>query len=109
MAEKFTYFSKYGTYENCQFMVGLYANGNLGIEIWSDEEGPITKVTVNPDIKIPTDRIAIKNYSENEGMVDFLVEEDLIEPDPVQIIESGFVTIPVHKLTTYGMLYLSLQ
>ena len=103
MNNKFTYKSQYGEYHNCQFMIGYYENGNLGIEIWSDTEGPITKVTVNPDIKIPKDRIAIKNYSENEGIVDWLISEGIIEDTPVQIIPSGWIEIPVHKLTAKGL------
>ena len=70
---EFTYVSPYGNYEECYFQVGKYTNGNTAIEIWNNEDGPITKVTVNPDIKLPNDRIAIKDYSENEGMVDWLI------------------------------------
>lgn len=98
----FTYESKYGIYTNCQFMIGYYRNGNIGVEIWS-EDGPITKVTTNPDISIGNDMIAIKNYSENEGMVDWLKSMDIIEPDPVRIVISGWVEIPIHKLTPNGI------
>ena len=105
----FTFKSKYGTYENCSFSAGYYPNGNIGIEIWSDSEGPITKVTVNPDVKIPADRIAIKNYSENEGMVDWLVSMNIIEKDTSTTIISGWVEIPVHMLTEYGKQMLGLK
>ena len=100
--ENFTYRSKYGVYNNCFFQTGKYQNGNLGIEIWSCEEGPITKVTVNPDVKVPKGCIAVKNYSENEGMVSWLVSEGLIEETPIQIIVSGWVEIPIHRLTDKG-------
>jgi len=83
-------------------MTGHYQNGNIGIEIWSDTEGPITKVTVNPDIIVSSDCIAIKNYSENEGMVDWLISMKVIEETPVKIIGSGFVQIPIHRLTKRG-------
>lgn len=107
--EKFTYRSQYGEYRNCQFMVGYYENNNIGIEIWDDNVGPICKVTVNPDVKLPSDRIAIKNYAENEGMVDWLKSMKIIEPDPVQIIQSGWVEIPVHLLTSKGKEMLVLE
>lgn len=99
---KFTYTGPYESYENCEFSVGRYYNGNLGIEIWSPELGPITKVTVNPDIPLEDDRIAVKSYSENEGMDKFLISLGLIEDNPIKVVRSGFVNIPVHKLTDKG-------
>jgi len=98
----FTYTSRYSEYSNCFFQIGKYANGNLAIEIWSNEEGPITKVTVNPDIYIDHDRIAVKDYSENEGMADWLISENLIEEEPIESITSGFVKIPIYELTPHG-------
>lgn len=109
MKEKFTYRSLYGNYEDCTFVLGYYPNNNIGIEIWSNSEGPITKVTVNPDIELPRDRIAIKDYSENEGMVDWLVSMNIIEPNPVDIIISGWVEIPVHLLTDAGKEIIGLE
>lgn len=105
---KFTYEGKYCRYDDCEFLLGHYSNGNLGIEIWSVDNGPITKVTVNPDIKIPEDRIAIKNYSENEGMVDWLISMSIIEDSPANVIHSGWIDIPVHRLTTHGKKVLGL-
>lgn len=102
MSKEFTYKSKYGEYDHCFFQVGHYQNDNLAIEIWSNEEGPISRVTVNPGIYIDNDRIAIKNYSENEGMVDWLVSEGLIEELPIEHISSGWVKIPIHELTPLG-------
>lgn len=99
----FTYESKYGTYKDSFFQTGHYENGNLAIEIWSNEEGPITRVTVNPDIKIPQTQIAVKDYSENEGMVDWLISQDIIEKNPVKVVESGWVEIPIFNLTLNGI------
>ena len=105
----FTYKSKYGTYKDCQFVIGYYENGNLGIEIRSNTEGAIARVTVNPDIPISIDEIAIKDYSENEGMVDWLLSMNIIEEEPIREIESGWVTIPVHKLTAHGKELLGME
>ena len=98
----FTYKSQFGEYPDCQFQTGRYNNGNLAVEIWSTEEGPITRVTVNPGIKISDAAIAIKNYSENEGMVDWLLSENIIEGDPISEIPSGWVKIPVYQLSAHG-------
>lgn len=99
----FKFEGRYGTYYNCNFEVGRYSNGNIGITIFSNDVGPVTTVTVNPGYTINDDCIAIKNYSENTGMVDWLISKDLIESNPVMITRSGFVEIPVHKLTEKGM------
>lgn len=102
MDKYFDYQSKYAEYKNCYFRVGKYINGNLAVEIWNDTDGPITKVTVNPDIYIPTDRIAIKNYSENSGIVEWLISKGIIEEDSTRVVISHWVSIPVHKLTEKG-------
>lgn len=98
----------YGRYENCYFRAGYYANGNLAIEIINDDYGPVTRVTVNPDITVPYPLIAIKNYSENEGMVEWLVDEGIVEENPIHIVESGWVEIPLHRLTDHGIQLLDL-
>lgn len=98
--KNFTYKSKYGTYENCYFYGSQYQeSGNIALEIWSNEEGPICRVTVHPGIKVPEDCIAIKNYSENEGVVDWMKSMGFIEDAPVRIIKTGWVEIPVYKMT----------
>lgn len=105
----YTYESKYGTYEDCFFQIGRYMNGNLAISIMNETEGPITKVTINPDKRIPDTMIAIKDYSENEGMVNWLISMDIIEHDPVLTIPSGYVDVPVHLLTRTGKEILGLD
>ena len=99
----FTFVSKYGSYENCEFVVDRYrSNGNLAIHIISPMEGPICNVTVNTDIKLSDDMIAVKDYSENEGMVEFLKREGLIDKRPDVLIPSGWVQIPIYHLTERG-------
>lgn len=104
MMYDFTFKDRYGEYHHCEFIVNKYVGtGNLSVEIWSPEEGPITKVTVNTDgVSIPEGYIAVKDYSENEGMVEWLISQDLIIDDVVTFIESGFIHIPVFKLTDKG-------
>lgn len=99
----FNYESKYETYMECEIVKGrYYENNNLCLSLFNYELGPITKITVNTDIKLPDDRIAIKDYSENAGMVDWLVKNNLIEKEPIRHILQGYVEIPVHKLTDYA-------
>ena len=97
----------YGTAYNCQFATGRYGNGNLALEIMGAEgteyEGePIVRVTVNPGCAVADGHIAIKDYSENEGMVEFCKKIGIIEGNPTQVIPSGYVEITVYKLTDSG-------
>lgn len=97
----------FGEKYTCQFAIGEYGNGNLALEIigaeGTDYEGePIVRVTVNPDQIVPEDCIAIKDYSENRGMVDFCREIGIIA-DRVTTIQSGWVQIPVYKLSDSGL------
>lgn len=48
---------------------------------------------------IPPGCVAIKDYTENEGMVDLLIQNGYIEPEPIWHVASGYVQIPVHWLT----------
>jgi hypothetical protein len=88
--------------------LGRYANGNIAImlvahvtqanpdaELFDGE--PILTASINT-IDLPDDRVAIKTYSENEGIVSLLLNANVIEGSPIQQVKSGFVTIPVYKL-----------
>jgi len=104
--DKFTY-NCFGNPHECQFAIGEYGNGNLALEIigaegtkWEGE--PIARVTVNPDQAVPNDCIAIKDYSENEGMVEFCQNLGIIA-ERVTTISSGWVEIPVYKLSDAGL------
>ena len=83
------------------FKTGRYNNGNLALEVWSRAEGPLCVCTVNPGFPLPPTHIAVKNYSENEGMEQALRDLDIIG-EQTGIIPSGFVKIPVFLLTEYG-------
>ena len=99
-------YGKYTKYE-CNFKTARYLNGNLALQIvgakGSELEGePICTASVNPGIEIPPAQIAVKNWSENDGMDDFLSKTGIIG-ELVGKIPSGFVTIPVYALTESGL------
>jgi hypothetical protein len=77
--------------------IGKYPKGNNSIELYDLEDGfPFAKSTVNlPGLE--RDEVAIKNYSENEGMLDFLVDNGIVH-SPHRSERSGFVTVPVCKI-----------
>ena len=102
--DSFRYKGNYCTYHDCHFVTSRYCdNYNLYLGVVSETEGLICTCSVNTTRKLDDDRIAVKNYSENTGMVERLVGLGIIEEKADDYIPSGFVWIPVHKLTASGL------
>lgn len=85
----------------CYLNKGEYPNKRIALELIEIGTGdPIAVATVNiPDQRMDSDEVAIKDYSENEGMLKALVNAQIIKL-PHRYIDQGFVTIPVCKLIT---------
>lgn len=74
-----------------------YSNGGTAIQLVDAEDGmPFAKATIWIE-GLANDEVAIKNYSENAGMLTFLLENGIVE-NPNRTINNGFVNIPVCKL-----------
>lgn len=99
----FTLKTKYAN-NYCFLQVTRYvANGNLCLIAYDDmTEEEVMRLTVNPSVKLTDDEICIKTYSENEGLLECLIEQGLIDPMPERSFASGFVMLPVHRLTEKG-------
>lgn len=74
-----------------------YVNGGTALQLVDADDGsPIATASVwIPGLQ--GDEIAIKDYSENEGMLAALVASGIVT-DPHRFEPSGFVTIPVCRL-----------
>jgi len=59
---------------------GTYANGRQAIRILDAEDGlPVMTATVNvPEVDLEPGEIIIKNYSENEGCLPFLITNGVV-------------------------------
>ncbi len=81
---------------------GRYPNNRPYIILLDKKErNKILNCTVNlPHDEIADDEVAVKNYSENAGMLSFLYENQIISK-PVRFIESGYVVIPICKILKY--------
>lgn len=72
-----------------------------------DEDGELyTRISVNLDgVGKPSAEyrtfpyVAIKNYSENEGITEWLIEKGIINKEPVAVTSSGYVKVPTHRFT----------
>lgn len=102
--DRIKYRSQFGHTYDCRFKATRYAsNGNLAlILVDAETDERILAATVNIAAALPDDRIAVKDYSENKGMADFLKKIGIIQPEPVKVIPSGWVEIPVFELTESG-------
>lgn len=78
-----------------------YCTGNVCIQLYEaeceDEGMPWATATVNLPDKLWPGELAIKDYSENEGILDALVAGGVVE-EPHRYVSSGHVIIPVCKL-----------
>lgn len=94
----------------CFISLGYYnAGSRLAIQLLSDEEDadkgvfygePIAVATVNiPELQLKDNEICIKNYSENEGMIDTLQKAGLIT-EVKREVSTGFVTVHIVEKTS---------
>lgn len=62
---------------------------------------PWLTATVNiPGIKLAEDEVVIKDYSENDGLADLMLEAGYLREDPPpRHVFSGYAFIPVFRLT----------
>lgn len=74
-------------------------NDRWAIELISKEEGiPYAVATVNlPDVELEEDEVIIKNYSENEGILELLEKEGIVKRTG-RSVKTGWVTVPVCKI-----------
>lgn len=83
--------------------IGTYRNGRIAIEyaMIDPNEGhpePACTATINlPDEHLAQDEVIIKDYSENEGLYQCMLEAGVIGPE-LRRVSSGFITAPVCKL-----------
>lgn len=70
---------------NCYLNVSLYpqsANKNIALLLMDMEDNSvISKITVNPEDSFPQTHACIKNYSENEGMLEFVEDNNIVVVD----------------------------
>ena len=80
-------------------IISQYVNGQNAIRLVDQDSHPFMTASVAHDVNIPDDCVIIKNYSENEGIMEALIEAGIIE-NPFCEIPTGFVTLYVAVLIT---------
>ena len=74
-------------------VIGQYTNGQTSIQLNDSDGMAYMTASVAHDVNIDDDCVIIKNYSENEGILEALIE--------AEIIEKPFCEIPVNFVTLY--------
>jgi|TARA_R110000744_G_scaffold33591_2_gene78840 hypothetical protein len=78
-------------------VLNRYVNGQTAIQLLDQDGAPFMMASVAHDVNIDNDCVIIKNYSENEGIMEALIEAGIIEK-PFCEIPTGFVTLYVAEL-----------
>ncbi len=91
----YTISTPYGTYD-VTLKWGYYANGRPALELLHAEDGdPVMVCTVNlPEVHLSEGETIIKDYSENEGCLDFLQKNGIVGPVK-RMVRTGFVQCPI--------------
>lgn len=74
-----------------------YSNGRIAMSI-EDDEGCIADCTVNiPEARLKEGEVIIKDWSENEGMLQTLIDAHVVE-DTGRVFATGFVQANICRL-----------
>lgn len=92
---------RYGLTSEVEVCFSRYVHGGIAIRLVSLTHGPWLMVTMFiPGKVVPMNCVAIKNYAENQGIVDRLIENGVIEPEPItEYLTPSNVMVPIHRLT----------
>ena len=84
----------------CDVQFSRYHDNNLAIILVDIVAGgPVATAPVNIDgVKLASNEVCIKDYSENTGMLMALQAAGIVE-SVVDVVQSGFVDVPVVTLT----------
>lgn len=74
-------------------------NNRTAIELIDVSGEPIATATINmpPEIDLKDDEVVIKNYSENEGILDVLISEGIVERTG-KTVSHGYVSSEICRL-----------
>lgn len=71
------------------------ASGRPSIRVITAElDEPMAAASTNLDIPLGPDEVAIKNWSENEGLLEVLIAHGIVD-SPHRTVPSGYVDVPI--------------
>lgn len=73
-------------------------NKNVAIPLYAEDKNgdirPYKTVTTNLPEKLPPNAVYVKDYGENQGVLDQLIQNNILS-QPVYYVRNGYVDIPV--------------
>lgn len=84
--------------EECTIIMGNYSNGNTAIQVLDEIGMPMATATVNPDVIVDPKVVVIKEYAENKGITEALINGGIIVPGVVSLYQVGFESVSSYRL-----------
>jgi len=92
------FYTSFGTAYVCNVRIGSYVRGGTPtIELYDAASGEPVAVASMSVPGLGKNEVAVKNYSENEGMLKCLLIAGIVS-EPHRHVQSGYVVVPVCKL-----------
>jgi hypothetical protein len=92
--------AKYGNNEQVRLVPCIYGNGQNCLRVLAMDGMPFMTASVAlVEERLQPDEVFIKNYSENEGIEQDLINNGVIEPTPIETVNLKFVKINKFKYT----------
>lgn len=94
----FSYNSPFGERYLLFVRTETYKDGGIRIQLYDSNDGtPYATATARIEEKLEQGEVAIKDWSENEGILEFLVQNKIVK-EPHRFVESGYVKVPICEL-----------
>ena len=85
---------------NCTLVASYYSNEKRKAMMLVENGEIVAVATVNmPDYPCEKDQVYVKNYSENRGILQTLINNKIVFPNLVNELGGRFVNIPLMRLT----------
>lgn len=98
MSTIFSFISQFGERYLLFIKREPYKEGGIRIQLYDSKDGtPYATATTSTQEDLESGEVAIKDWSENEGILDFLVQNKIVK-EPHRFVESGYVKIPICEL-----------
>ena len=98
MSTIFSFVSQFGERYLLFTRTETYKDGKIRIQLYDSKDGtPYATATAIIKEELEPGEVAIKDWSENEGILDFLVQNKIVK-EPHRFVESGYVKIPICEL-----------
>lgn len=97
----YPFFSPFGLRYLLFIRKEFYPNGSIRIQLYDSTDGsPYATATSLTQERLEEGEVGIKNWSENEGILEFLVSNSIIE-SPHRYINQGYVRVPICRLKDF--------